>query len=123
MEVSRSVGLIILFILILLYFALIISIIIYVWQKKHPHRKLITFLMFLAPIGILISLMILLPRPKWWKQPWEVEPGPKLGDSDVYQCPNCGSPYRLQDYRPDATIVCGVCKEDITRFNKNIEGA
>ena len=87
---------------IVVYFFLIA----YVWHEKHPHRKLITFLMLLGPIGIAISIMVLLARRT-------VEP--KVGDSDAHQCPNCLQPYRLQDYRSDATIVCSVCKKEIPR--------
>jgi amino acid transporter len=53
--VETIIAWIFLIVFILLYFALII----YVWKKKHPHRKLITFLMLLGPIGISISVVIL----------------------------------------------------------------
>lgn len=114
MEMPRWMGWIILFILILLCYVVPIR---YAWKKKHPHRKLITFLIFCAPLGYMIAMMILLWRTKrteegsWLPRTVDL----KLGDPDVYQCPNCGSPYRLQDYKPDVTIVCGVCKMDITR--------
>jgi uncharacterized membrane protein YfcA len=46
---------VILIVFILLYFSLII----YVWKRKHPRRKLITVLMLLGPVGIAISVIIL----------------------------------------------------------------
>jgi energy-coupling factor transporter transmembrane protein EcfT len=89
-----------LFIFILFYFALII----YVWRKKHPKRKLITVLMLLGPLGFAIALVILFTYKTTDTQ---------INHSYIYQCPTCGSPYRLQDYRPDATIVCSTCKKII----------
>jgi hypothetical protein len=29
------------------------------------------------------------------------------------QCPNCGAPYRLSDYRTDVEITCSQCKEPL----------
>jgi ribosomal protein S27AE len=31
------------------------------------------------------------------------------------ECPNCGAPYRLSDYREDAEITCSKCKEPLTQ--------
>jgi DNA-directed RNA polymerase subunit RPC12/RpoP len=73
--------------------------------------------MLLGPVGIAISVFILVSgwENKKREKEYLVTVEPKLGDVGVYQCSNCGTPYRLQDYRPGAPIVCSVCKKNITR--------
>lgn len=53
-----------LIVFVLFYFALII----YVWKKKHPQRKLITVLMLLGPLGIAISVVILYRTSEFGKK-------------------------------------------------------
>jgi hypothetical protein len=81
--------------------------IVWAWRTKHEKRILILILCLLFGLfGYIVSLIIVLHKST---------PQPQSGDEGVYLCPNCETPYRLSDYRPDAKIICAGCRQEIVR--------